>query len=82
MENVINISKYNNNYMDRVLNRVEAAIENDDIVSNDDAAKASAIYEHKIAILDRKIERLVNKELNDLRKQNAEADKVLGEEQK
>ena len=80
MENVIDISKYNNNYMDRVLNRVEAAIENDGIVSNDDAAKASAIYEHKIAILDRKIERLVNKELSDLRKQNAEADKVLGEE--
>ena len=36
MENVIDISKYNNNYMDRVLNRVEAAIENDGIVSNDD----------------------------------------------
>lgn len=81
MENVIDISKYNNNYMDRLLKRVEEAVENGLSVDPDDAAKANAIYEHRLGILDRKAERLVNKELTELKKANDEADKVLGTEE-
>ena len=78
MNNVIDISKYNNNYMDRLLKRVENAVENGLRLNEEDVAKADAIYNHKIGILDRKAERLVNKELAELKKANDEADKVLG----
>ena len=78
MNNVIDITKYNNNYMDRLLARVENAVEKGLKVDATDAAKANAIYNHKIGILDRKAERLVNKELAELKKANDEADKVLG----
>jgi hypothetical protein len=77
MNNVIDISKYNNNYMDRLLKRVEEAVENDRYVTPEDVAKAAAIYNHKLGIIERKAERLVNKELAELKKANAEADKVL-----
>ena len=77
MNTVIDISKYNNNYMDRLLKRVENAVENGLRINEEDAAKANAIYNHKIGILDRKAERLVNKELAELKKANDEADKVL-----
>ena len=77
MNTVIDISKYNNNYMDRLLKRVENAVENGLRINEEDAAKADAIYNHKIGILDRKAERLVNKELAELKKANDEADKVL-----
>ena len=81
MDNVIDISKYNNNYMERVLKRVEEALENDSHVSAEDVSKADAIYNHKIGILERKAERLVNKELAELKKANDEADAVLGTEE-
>ena len=81
MDNVIDISKYNNNYMDRLLKRVEEAVENDRYVTPEDVAKAAAIYNHKLGIIERKAERLVNKELAELKKANDEADAVLATEE-
>ena len=80
MNNVIDITKYNNNYMDRLLKRVEERLEQGLSVDAEDAAKADAIYEHRLGILARKAERLVNKELAELKKANDEADAVLGDE--
>ena len=81
MNNVIDITKYNNNYMDRLLQRVEEAVENDRYVTPEDAAKADAIYNHKLGIIERKAERLVSKELAELQKANDEADAILGTEE-
>ena len=78
MNNVIDITKYNNNYMDRLLKRVEGRLEQGLSVDAEDAAKPYAIYEHRLGILARKAERLVNKELAELKKANDEADAVLG----
>lgn len=73
MKYQIEVSKYNNNYINRLLARVEEAVENDTHVHPEDVAKANAFYDHQTGIINRKAERL----LNNLKKENAELDKEL-----
>jgi hypothetical protein len=73
MKYQIDVSKYNNNYINRLLARVEEAVENDTSVHPEDVAKANAFYDHQTGIINRKAERL----LNNLKKENAELDKEL-----
>ena len=73
MKYQIDVSKYNNNYINRLLARVEEAVENDTYVHPEDVAKAKAFYDHKTGIINRKAERLIN----NLKKENAELDKEL-----
>ena len=73
MKSVINVTQYNNNYINRLLNRVEEAVENDTYVHPEDVAKAMAFYDHKTGIIERKAERI----LSNLKKESAELDKEL-----
>ena len=73
MKYQIEVSKYNNNYINRLLDRVEEAVENDTYVHPEDVAKANAFYDHKVGIINRKAERLIN----NLKKENDELDKEL-----
>jgi len=70
---MIDVSKYNNNYINRLLSRVEEAIENDSYVHPDDVAKAQAFYDHQTGIIERKAERILNK----VKKENGKLDKEL-----
>jgi hypothetical protein len=73
MQYQIDVSKFNNNYINRLLVRVEEAIEADAYVHPEDVAKANAFYDHQTGIINRKAERLVNS----LKKENDELDKEL-----
>jgi hypothetical protein len=73
MKYEIDVSRFNNNYINRLLSRVEEAVENDTYVHPEDVAKATSFYDHQLGIIDRKAERLVN----NLKKENAELDKEL-----
>ena len=70
---MIDVSKYNNNYIKRFLARIEKALEEDSYVHPEEVEKAQAFYDHRIAINERKGERL----LNQVKKANEEADKKL-----
>ena len=72
---MIDVSKYNNNYINRFLARIEKAVEADSYVHPDEVKKAEAFYDHRNGILERKAERLLNK----IKKENEAADKALEE---
>ena len=70
---MIDVSKYNNNYINRFLARIEKALEDDSYVHPDEVKKADAFYSHQAGILDRKATRLLNK----IKKENEVVDKEL-----
>ena len=70
---MINVSKFNNNYIARFLARIEQAIEEETYVHPEDVKKAQAFYDHRVGILNRQTERLLNK----VKKENGEVDKEL-----
>ena len=70
---MINVSKFNNNYIARFLARIEQAIEEETYVHPEDVKKAQAFYDHRVGILNRQAERLLNK----VKKENGEVDKEL-----
>ena len=70
---MIDVSKFNNNYIARFLARIEKAIEDETYVHPDDVKKAQAFYDHRIGINERNGERLLNK----VKKANEEADAKL-----
>jgi hypothetical protein len=70
---MIDVSKYNNNYIKRFLARIEKALEEDSYVHPEEVKKADAFYSHRIEINERKAERLLNK----IKKESGELDKEL-----
>jgi hypothetical protein len=70
---MIDVSKFNNNYIARFLARIEKAIEDETYVYPSEVKKAQAFYDHRIGINERNAERLINK----VKKENEDADKEL-----
>ena len=70
---MINVSKFNNNYIERFLARIEQAVEDDTYVHPEDVKKADAFYDHRVGIINRQAERLLNK----VKKENDDVDKEL-----
>ena len=70
---MINVSKYNNNYINRFLARIEKALDADSYVHPDEVKMADAFYSHQAGIVERKATRLINK----VKKENGELDKEL-----
>ena len=70
---MIDVSKYNNNYINRFLARIEKAIEEDSYVDPSEVKIADAFYDHQTGIIERKATRLINK----VKKESGELDKEL-----
>jgi len=70
---MIDVSKYNNNYINRFLARIEKAIEEDAYVHPSEVKLADAFYDHQTGIIERKATRLINK----VKKESGELDKEL-----
>jgi replicative superfamily II helicase len=79
-ESKYDMSKFNNNYINSFLERIETAVAEDAIISEEDYDKALSFYDHKAGILTRKVERILDREKKRLEKENAALKAELGED--
>jgi hypothetical protein len=70
--NTENMSKYNNEYINTFLARIEEAVDNDEVITQEDYDKAMAFYDHKLSVLQRRHDRLTKSLQKDTEK-NSEA---------
>lgn len=72
--------KYNSNFVNRFLSKVETKVDNDEIVDSDSMDMAIAFLNRKIEVLENKKLRMLIKEKNSLKKENERLAKELNED--